>query len=113
MWILKGTFLGLWLFGFGTIAFFYFAIFRYVSRGTMVAATLVTGLTTQNPWWWVALTASIAIGCALVRSWPGKGSVVFWVVLLVTSLIPAGVFSLVAAMISKLKEAAKAAQSLH
>jgi predicted cobalt transporter CbtA len=107
MWILKGTFLGLWLFGFGTIAFFYFAIFRHVPLGTEVPTTMVTGLTTQNPWWWVALVASIAIGCALVHSWPGKGSVVFWVVLFVTSVIPVGLFSLVAVMISKLKEAAK------
>ena len=106
MWILKGTFLGLWLFGFGTIAFFYFAIYRYLPRNTAVPVTSITSLATQNPWWWVALVASIAIGCALVRSWPGKGSVGFWVVLLITSVIPVGVFSLVAIMISKLKEAA-------
>jgi len=28
MWILKTVTLGLWLFGFGTIAFLYFAIYR-------------------------------------------------------------------------------------
>jgi hypothetical protein len=26
MWVAKGTLLALWLFGFGTMAFFYFAI---------------------------------------------------------------------------------------
>ena len=109
MWIVKGTFLGLWLFGFGTLAFFYFAVFRHAPRNSMVPAATIIGLTTQNPWWWAALVACTILGFALVRSWLGKSSVVLWVALLVTSVIPVGLFSLFAIMISKLKEAARAA----
>jgi len=30
MWILKGSLLALWLFGFGTMAYLYFAIYRHM-----------------------------------------------------------------------------------
>lgn len=104
MWILKSTFLGLWLFGFGTSLFLYFAVFRPVESNKATAMSAILIYTTQNPWWWVALVACIAIGCGLVRSWPGKTSVVVWVVLLVTAVIPAGLFSLLAIILSKVKQ---------
>ena len=47
MWTVKGMFLGIWLFSFGTIAYLYFALFRRASGG-IVAADLVTYLTTHN-----------------------------------------------------------------
>jgi hypothetical protein len=106
MWILKSTFLGLWLFGFGTVAFLYFAVFRGLSSRTAVAVHVITSHTTQNPWWWGALVACTVLGFALVRSWPGKGSVALWIFLLVTSVVPVGFFGLFYVLSSKLKAVA-------
>jgi hypothetical protein len=106
MWILKGTFLGLWLFGFGTITFLYFAVHRGLPSRTAVAVDVITSYTTQNPWWWAALAACTVLGFALVRSWPGKESVVLWIFLLVTSVVPVGFFGLFYVLSSKLKAAA-------
>ena len=105
MWILKGMFLGAWLFWFGTIAFLWSAIYRHMSPHTAVDVRLIAGLTTQNPWWWASLVASVVIGCALVRSWPSKSSVALWIFLLVTSIVPVGLFGLFYVLSSKLKEA--------
>jgi len=104
--ILKGTLLGTWLFMFGTIAFLYFAIFRRLPHlAGMIDPAVFRHYTTKNPLWWSALAASIVLGCALVGSWPGKGSPVFWVVLLVTDLIPLGLLALFLILVAKLKEA--------
>lgn len=108
MWLLKGGFLGLWLFGFGTLAFLWFSFFRHLSRNSAVSTQLISGATTQNPWWWAALIACIVLGCALVRSWPGKSSGVLWIFLLVTSVIPVSLFGLYAFLLFKLREAARA-----
>ena len=81
--------------------------FRPVESNKATAVSAILLYTTQNPWWWVALVACIAIGCGLVRSWPGKTSVAVWVVLLVTGVIPAGLFGLFAIMLSKVKQAAQ------
>jgi len=60
---------------FGTIAFLYFAIFRRLPPGgAMIEPAFFTHYTTQNRLWWAALAACIVLGCALVGSWPGKGS---------------------------------------
>ena len=111
MWILKGAFLGLWLFGYGSLAFLYFALFRGLPRdpGRAMAVSLVTSRTTENVGWWVAGLACIAIGFALVRSWHGKSSVILWVVLLVTSIIPVGWFGFIAFVIFKGKAIAAGA----
>ena len=103
MWIVKGTFLGTWLFAFGTIAFLYFAIFRNMRPNSAVSLNVITGLITQNPLWWVALLACIALGCALVGSWPGKVPSALWITLLATSAIPLGMLGLVILMVSKVK----------
>ena len=103
MWIVKGTFLGAWLFAFGTIAFLYFALFRNLPHLSAVSLNLITGLTTQNTWWWVALVACIAIGCALIGSWPRKVSPAMWITLLITSVIPLGLLGLVIVIWSKFK----------
>lgn len=91
----KGTFVGAWLFAFGTIAFLYFALFRNRPPLSAVSLGLITGPTTQNNWWWVALVACIAIGCALVSSWPRKVPSPIWITLLITSVIPLGLLGLV------------------
>lgn len=109
MWILKGTFLGLWLFAFGTMAFLYLAIFRGLPSGPVaISIGVYTRYTTQNLWWWVTLASCIAIGLSLVRSWHGNGSVALWVVLTVTGVVPAGLFGLFLVLVAKLKEAAGA-----
>jgi len=104
MWIAKGVFLGLWLFGFGTITFLYFAIYRNLQPRTAVAVNVVTSYTSQNLWWWVALAACIALGLALVRSYPGKGPVALWVALIVTGVVPAGLIGIFIFLAAKLKE---------
>ena len=95
MWMLKGSFLGLWLFAFGTLGFLYLAIFRGLHSNTAVGLSVLTYFTTANPWWWVALVSCVALGLALVHSWPGKGSTALWIVLLVTSVIPIGYLGLI------------------
>jgi hypothetical protein len=106
MWILKGAFLGTWLFEFGTIAFLYLALYRNLSPNTVVGVTALMGYTSQNPLWWASLAACLVLGCSLVGSWPGKGSLALWIVLGVTFLIPLGLIGLFMAMVAKLKEAA-------
>jgi len=53
MWIVKGAFLGVWLFGFGTMAFLYFAIYRNLPPHSAVAVTVVH---------WLHVTKSIVVG---------------------------------------------------
>lgn len=108
MWILKGALLGFWLFAFGTMAFLYFTVFRPSTPGRATGLSVITLYTTQNPWWWAALVACMVLGYALVRSWPGKGSVIFWVALIATSLVPVGLFGLISILVYKLKDAAGA-----
>lgn len=107
MWI-KGTFLGLWLFGFGTITYLWLALFRHMPRNSVVDVRLISGATSQNPWWWAALIACGALGCALVRSWPGKSSLAVWILLAVTSVVPAGLIGLYFVLLYKLHAAAGA-----
>ena len=42
MWILKGTLLGLWLFGFGTLARLYLAVFRNLPPNSSVDIRTIT-----------------------------------------------------------------------
>jgi hypothetical protein len=101
MWIAKGTFLGAWLFSFGTIAFLYLAVLRNRPPHSAVSVNILTSLTTQNAWWWIALVACLALGCAIVRSWPLTVPLALWITLLVTSVIPLGLLGLVFAIWQK------------
>jgi len=103
MWIVKGAFLGIWLFGFGTIALLYFAIYRNLSPHSAVGVTVITGYTSQNPLWWAALAVCLVLGLAIARSW--SGPVGLWIALLVTGLIPAGCLTLFLVLVYKLKQA--------
>jgi hypothetical protein len=105
MWILKGTLLGLWLSGFGTIAYLYLAIFRYMPLGSMINVTFLPHRTIQNPLWWVALVVCFVLSYAIARSWAGP--TILWVGLLVTGLVPAGLLALYITMAVKLKQAAQ------
>jgi hypothetical protein len=110
MWVLKGTLLGLWLLGFGTMAFFYFPVYRNMppnSGGvvTSVDIRVFPANTIQNPLWWWALVTCFALGCVIARTWPLPK--ILWVGLLVTGLVPAGLLVLLITMVVMLKHASQ------
>jgi hypothetical protein len=105
MWILKGTLLGLWLFGFGTLARFCFGVFRNLPPNSSVDIRVITSSTTQNPLWWTALGVCLVLGYAIARVWSGPP--ILWIALLVTGLIPAGFLALFLILLVKLKHAAQ------
>jgi len=103
MSILKGTLLGLWLFGFGTLAFFYIAVYRYMGPHSAVSVNVITSYTIHNPLWWIALAVCFVLGYAIVRSWSPPP--ILWVAVFVTGLIPAGWFALFVTVIQMAKHA--------
>jgi hypothetical protein len=103
VWILKGTFLGLWLFAFGTLAFLYLAVFRNPRPDSAVGLSVLVGYTTWNPLWWAALAIAIVAGSLLAHSWPGQRWL--WISLLATFLFPAGLLGAVLALAAKSRHA--------
>lgn len=101
MWILKGAFLGLWVFVFGTLVFLCLAVFRNLRPNMAVGLSVLAGYTTWNPPWWAAFLIAIVAGCLVTRSWPGKSW--FWISLLVTFLFPVGLVGLFLATVAKLR----------
>jgi hypothetical protein len=101
LWIAKGTLLGLWLFGFGTMALLYFAVWRNLPPNSAVGITVFTHYTTQNPLWWTALVVSLVLGYAIARSWSGPA--ILWIALLVTGSIPAGFLAFFIMLVATLK----------
>jgi hypothetical protein len=99
MWSLKGTLLGLWLLGFGTIAFVYLTLYRKLP----IHVDVVALNTIQNPLWWAALVVCFVLSYAITRSWSGPP--ILWVALLVTGLVPAGMLALIIALVVKSKHA--------
>jgi hypothetical protein len=99
MWILKGSFLGLWVFAFGTLAFLYLAVYRSLRPNTAVGLSVIASYTTWNPFWWGTLPVAIVAGCLVARSWPGNRWV--WVSLMATFLFPVGLLALVPALVAK------------
>src|SRR5260370_23495816 len=68
MWA-KGTPLGLWLVGFGTIAWLYFSIFRRLPPGPgEVGVTVFMAYTIQNPVWWAGVLVCLVLAFVIVRS---------------------------------------------
>jgi hypothetical protein len=102
MWILKGTLLGLWLFGFGTMAWLYFAVFRHLPANSAVEIRIITAYTTQSPLWWTSFVVCLVLGYALARSWSGPP--ILWIALLVTGLIPAGSLAVFIALILRMRQ---------
>jgi len=104
MWALKGTLLGISIFGIGA------TIFMFLAKRSFGASTVdirtMSHATIYSTWFWAAFISSIVIGCAIARSWPGRFSPVFWVVLAVIDLVPAGVLSLILLLVFKLKQVA-------
>lgn len=69
MWILKGLSLGLAFFVVGTIAFLLMTVMR-PRPGVATSLSALQAITINNPGFWVALLACLALGVALVGSWP-------------------------------------------
>jgi hypothetical protein len=70
MWIVKGISLGTGFFVVGTICFLLLTVFRPISTSKATGITVLTGMTTQNPFFWAALVACLVLGVCLVASWP-------------------------------------------
>jgi hypothetical protein len=105
MWIAKGTLLALWLFGFGTMAWLYIALYRHLQPNSAVSIGVITSLTIHDPLWWTALVVCLVLGYTIARSWPGPLGV--WIALLVTGLIPAGCLALFLVIVYKMKQASQ------
>lgn len=101
MWMAKGLFLGIWLFGYGTIVMLYLTVYHHISRNTAVDARIITGQTIHNPVWWIAGVACLVLGCAMTRSWSGPLAV--WIALVVTGLVPAGLLAVFVVLMAKAK----------
>jgi len=101
MWVVKGTFLGIWLFSFGTITFLYFAIFRKASGG-MIGSDIIAHLTTRSPLWWIAGVACLTLGLFITRSWSGRP--ILWIALAVTELFPMGLLVMFLTLVARNKE---------
>jgi len=102
MWILKGTLLALWLFGFGNLAWLYFTLYRNLPPNSSVDIRIITAFTIHNALWWAALVVSLVLGYAIARTW--RGPLGLWIALLVTGLIPAGCLALFLVLVYKLKQ---------
>jgi hypothetical protein len=100
MWILKGTLLGFWLFGFGTL-FYLYTLYRPLQPQKAVSFNILTSHTIQNPMWWVALVVCLVFGYAIAYRWSGPP--LLWIALLLTGLVPAGYLALVIMLAAKLK----------
>src|SRR5579859_2798471 len=80
MWIVKGTLLALWLFGFGTMALLYFSIYRHLPPNSAVGVSAFSARTIHNPYWWTALVICIVLGYSIAHSW--RGPLGLWIALL-------------------------------
>jgi hypothetical protein len=102
MWIVKGTLLGIWIFSFGTIAYLWLSIYRRLPPSTAVGVSVFAAYTTHNPFWWIALALSLAIGLFVTRSWSGTPAL--WIALVVTELFPVGLVTLFFMLVARNKE---------
>ncbi len=87
------------------MALLYFVVYRNLPPNSAVGISVITVYTTQNPLWWTALVVCLVLGFAIARSW--SGPLGLWIALLVTGLIPAGLFSLFLVLVYKLKRASQ------
>ena len=71
MWIAKGTLLALWLFGFGTMAWLYFAVYSHLPGNSAVDIRVITALTIRDPLWWGALVVCLVLCYGIARSCSG------------------------------------------
>ena len=74
MWMLKGIFLGAGMFVVGAIIYVVLALQADAqhSESRAVGLSVISYMTVYNPFFWASLVAALVIGCAVVRSWPGR-----------------------------------------
>src|SRR5258708_17891479 len=108
MWALRGTFFGIGIVAVGAAVFV--LLFQW-SRGPLLSRSsgtfdirIIPLVTIYNAWFWAAFAACMVIGWALARSWPGRFSPAFWVVLAVIDLFSARMLRLFFLLMSKLNE---------
>jgi hypothetical protein len=70
MWLIKGISLGTGFFVVGTICFLLLTVFRPFSTSKATGLSAIIGMTTGNPFFWMALVACLMLGVCLVASWP-------------------------------------------
>jgi hypothetical protein len=108
IWI-KGIILGVSMFAIGVFVFLVMFLRR---SGPLLAGPgqawsidprTIAHLTTQNLWFWIAGVACVAIGMAIVASWPGKFSSAFWILLGVVDLAPATALGIFLMLVQKLQ----------
>jgi hypothetical protein len=103
MSIIKGLFIGVWLFSFGTIA--YFLLKGFVPRpGTSFDIRTISFMTVSNPSWYLAFVACLCVGLIVARSWHIHTAI--WVGLIVTEFFPAAILALFLVVVRRLKEVA-------
>jgi hypothetical protein len=111
MWALKGTFIGISIFGIGAVVLMLLGSTPILAGPGHQSSTDIRSIaraTIYNPWLWAAFVACIVIGLSIVRSWPGRFSPAFWIVLAVIDLVPAGILGLILVLIHRLKQVAAA-----
>jgi hypothetical protein len=70
MWIVRGLLLGSGLFAMGTLVFLKLTLFGQVHGTTATSLRALQGYTTQNPFFWIALVACLALGVSIIGSLP-------------------------------------------
>jgi hypothetical protein len=99
--IIKGLFMGVWLFSFGTIG--YFLLKGFIPRAeTAFDIRTVYFMTVSNPSWWLALVASLCVGVIIARGWHIGTAV--WAGLIVTELFPVALLTVILVLAGKLRE---------
>ena len=68
MWMVKGIALGGGIFFVGAIVYLSFVFFSGPAHAT--GLTAIKGMTTANPFFWLALVGCLLIGISAVASWP-------------------------------------------
>jgi hypothetical protein len=115
MEIVKSTFLGVWLFSFGTMGYLCYLYFALMHKLALIhkvpngpgefAPGVFAAYTVYSPVWWIGLMLCLALGFGIVRRAHVKPIV--WIALIVTELLPVGVLSLFLILLVKVKEAAR------
>jgi hypothetical protein len=70
VWVVKGIFLGAGFFVVLIIAFLFLTVFSGSSDTYATDLSVITSATIHNPLFYVVLIPCLALGCAIVGSWP-------------------------------------------
>jgi len=71
MWVLKGSALGLAIFFVLSLLFVINAM-RPFEAGKATGLSVIAGVTVHNGLWYLALVGSLALGWAILGSWPTR-----------------------------------------